>query len=142
MGTKKEVPEIPFNAQDRHLWTEKLHKEHKEEESIRRHFTLPIITYVGSDLNCGCGFRHISILDDNNLIYDDPKEADKAKNHRELLAFIKENLGDQDRIELYAVWEGKWDKLPKHKEEIDAAQLVDDDFCFREPGFYTVKNIR
>lgn len=135
IGANKEIPLIPYNERDRRLWTDKLAE---EEYPIPDFFSLPIITYVGSDTICGCGFRHLGLDKEEWVVKGGEDEETYIKNHKDLLEFIKENLSDHDKIEIYTVMEGDFKTPPKYKAEIDIAELLNKDFSFKELGFYIV----
>ena len=105
---------------------------------FKQRFSLPIVTYVGSDLGCSCGFRHIS-SEDGEWVYSDDEDGDNKQNHQELFNFIKEYLNDHSKIEIYTCWEGNDDKTFKFKEEIDLTEIINKSFRFKTPAFYIVK---
>ncbi len=55
-ATEFPLPRIPWNEHDRHVYTEDIGDANRD---VVNHFSLPHVAYVGSSLNCGCGFRHI-----------------------------------------------------------------------------------
>jgi len=68
IATRRELPRRPWRESDRHICVGEV------EESaapVRTHFPSPSVAYVGSGLNCGCGFRSVSFQNGGTL----PKES-------------------------------------------------------------------
>ena len=79
--------------------TRKLHEMRQE---VRKKFTLAYVTAVGSDVGCGCGYRH-----DEAEIYDPGYDPSKTQpNHTALRAYLTEHCRAEPFVELYGCWDG------------------------------------
>jgi hypothetical protein len=107
-------------------------------------FSLPIVTYVGSDQGCGCGFRNIPLH-----LLDNPdaeemcgsgveKQRSTQHNHQALVHFLREQFATENFIEIYGCLSGEVAKAVISNVEIPLEQITDRLFCFRERGFYRV----
>ena len=64
--------------------------------AVRNKFTLPCVTDMGSDVGCGCGFRHgaaASFGPDDDVSKTQP-------NHLGLVSFLAEHCGKEPFVEL------------------------------------------
>jgi hypothetical protein len=101
------------------------------EKPVLKKFSLPIVTYVGSDQGCGCGFRHT----DYEMDVSDAEE-DTQHNHQALVRLLQEQFADESFVELYGCWSGDESLAVKINSELLLDQIGDRLFCFRERGFY------
>lgn len=142
IGTRKELPTIPFDKNNPAFHTTPLSE---DEMPIYKHISLPNILYFGSDLGCGCGFRH-ALLDDGKWLRVEDEEETLSeresiqKNHDKLVKYIKAYKADNPLIEIYGCWDGDFKEVSESVEEISIFDLLDKDFYFKERGFYTIKN--
>jgi hypothetical protein len=114
-------------------------KELEESEShVRNYFSLSDVFCVGSDQGCGCGFRHALLWDGEWLNVMDEESNNEQKNHVALLEYVSTYVED-GMVEIYACWNGDVNDLPISKEEINADDLINKDFYFKERGFYQIK---
>src|SRR4051812_44507299 len=88
-------PLVSWNDENRGVWTEAIDEHHAV---VRQRFTLPEAAYVGSDIYCGCGFRHqrVQITDE-----DDGRQ----KNHQQLVDYLKQHFSSEEWMELYGCWD-------------------------------------
>jgi hypothetical protein len=144
MATRSWPPTIPWNERNSGLWTTGL-TEH--DAAVRSKFTLPCVTYVGSDQNCGCGFRHAmfqgggwpeeSLADEPDY---DPGET--QPNHDALVwLLLGKDLSEEPFIELYGLWDGDFDATAEDRQEISVSQIAHPRFHFRERAFYRVTGL-
>jgi hypothetical protein len=137
VGSRKKLPMIPWQEEARRLCTKELSE---YDAVVVKHFTLPVVTYVGSDQGCGCGFRH-KLLRADGRAFDEVYVANNEgtqRNHAELAAFLREHLGGEPFVELYGCWSGNEKEVARFDDEIDADELEEPGFCFREQGYYRV----
>jgi hypothetical protein len=107
----------------------------EKEKAIRNKFTLPCVTHVGSDVGCGCGFRHgvaASFGPDDDVSRTQP-------NHVGLVAFLAEHCKKESFVELYGCWIGDETKEVRDRREIELSDLTDHQFHFLMNGFCRVK---
>jgi hypothetical protein len=132
IASDKPLKTIPWDENDRKLNVNKLDP---KDNIIKRIFSKPHIYYIGSHLNCGCGFFYESSLARNC----DEKEVAKQvkKSQEELKRYIIRSLGKSKEIELYVTWEGEKEQGPlrtinlKHKD-------VEKQFNLEERHFYLI----
>ena len=137
MATKIDVPKIEWNKNLPAFNISDLSEENKD---VLTHFNLPYVSYIGSDESCGCGFKHALKQDGQWLpVIDSEDSGDGFKNQRQLFDFIKDNLIDQEFIEIYGCWDGDFAELSEDKQEIELNDLLDPEFYFKERGLYIVK---
>lgn len=142
MASKSPAPVVPWNETSRGVWTEPAREQ--DIASLRSKFTLEHLTYVGSSLYCGCGFRHATFQQGDWPAewYDDDRGydgADESADHAALVAFLNRNFVPDGKIELLSVWEGALEQPIEHRSTIALAQLNDPRFHFRDRGLYTVE---
>lgn len=106
------------------------------------HFTLPHVYELGSDEQCGCGFR--------NALYqngswpeevwrpDDTIDQGEQLNHEQMVAFLRSNLRKGAVFELFGGWDGELAGRCKSDLEILLSRLQETDFFFRHRGRYVV----
>jgi len=134
-----------YIASDRPLRTIKWDKKNRKlnvnqleakDKKIKKIFSKPHIYYIGSHLNCGCGFFYESSLTPNC----DETEVEKQvkKSQEELKKYIKESLDKSKEIELYVSWEGEKEKGPIRTIAL-AKKDVDRQFNLAERCFYLIK---
>jgi hypothetical protein len=141
IGCKKEPSLIGFDPADRRIWIGEVDEFHK---AARKHFSLQFVAYCGSDLNCGCGFRHSHFQQGawpeefltDELNYQ-PEEGTQ-KNHDQLVAYIKEHFIGDGLIELYGCWDGEESEPHEAVEKISLEQTLDRRFHFKARVVYKV----
>ena len=132
---------IPFNPQTRALNTA---LPQALKLVIRDKFTLPHVTYVGSDQGCGCGFRYVpkesQDLEDPESIYSEgiERQNETQHNHQQLRDYLFREFKVESFVELYGCWDGDEKEAVKFQEEISLDRLAEPTFCFHERGFYRV----
>lgn len=141
IGTKINIPKIDWNFISPAFNVSNLSEENKD---VMTHFSLPHVNYIGSDESCGCGFKHALRQNGQWLPVIDSKDSDGFKNQKQLFDFIKDNLIDQEFIEIYGCWDGDFAELSEDKQVIGLHDLLAPDFYFKERGLYIVeiKNVR
>jgi hypothetical protein len=109
---------------------------------IKMHFSSPEVQYIGSTSRCGCDFPHAILQGEEWPTYFLDREEDPTKlasdrfNREALVSLLKKT--DENRVELYGVWDGNFLEPPKARENITLERILDSDFWFKEQGFYTV----
>ena len=116
----------------------------QEEQLVTGHFSSSNVLYMGSDLGCGCGFKH-SLLEKAGLWYDVVDENDEDVkstliNHQNLIKYLTSILQKKEKIEIYACWDGNHVQKPQWLEKLTPADLENENFYFKENGFYTITN--
>ena len=135
------LPKRAWNEHDRHVWIGDV-DEHAE--PVRERFSLPNIAYVGSDLNCGCGFRSVSFQNggwpEEYLIVEGEMETERTeRNHQELHAVLTDALSRSAVVELYGCWADYYRERAEAEQEIEADDILSQEFFFRERVLYRVK---
>lgn len=132
-----------WDAQDRRVYVDDLTP---GTETVKSHFTLPGVVYVGSSLGCGCGFRSVSFQNGEwpeeflTEAGDLEPPDDHVSNHRELFDLVTSLLDRGSRfVELYGCWSGDEQERTERREEIPASSLQDDKFWFRERVLYRIE---
>ena len=104
---------------------------HDKLQAVQSKFTLPCITEVGSDVGCGCGFRH-----NEGACYDPDYDPSKTQpNHAGLVAFLAEHCGMEAFVELYGCWDGDEAEDLRDRREIQLSELAGERFHFRMNGY-------
>ena len=139
IASNKPLPIIPWDPDADCVHTEDLPE---AAVAFRSHFTGRHVYYVGSDTNCGCGYRHAtynngSWPDEEWRLEDDAREA--QPNHERLVRLIREHLEGEESCELYGVWDGSSIDPAVCHLDITLQGLQELDFCFRERCHYTVQ---
>lgn len=108
LGTDVPVPSVPWDENARAVHTSEL-TDH--DRTIATHFTTRHVTYVGSSLHCGCGFRYAYLGDDDLAPFDvygripdedrDPDEEKEQQTNQEHLHDLLAELASKTIIELY-----------------------------------------
>jgi hypothetical protein len=134
------LPIVPWNDQRPALHTEPLAESHL---GVASHFRLPHIYYVGSDKDCGCGYRHAVYQDgswpeEEWRPEDDLSHIEAQTNHEALVEFARRNLAGESTFELYGAWEGDPAAPALSDQTIDLDRILDLNFYFRDGGYYTV----
>jgi len=129
-----------WNENDRHVWTGDV-DEHAE--LVKEHFSLPNVAYIGSDLNCGCGFRNVSFQSggwpEEWLIEEGEMDTEGTdKNHQELHTFLTEAFRHSAAVELYGCWNGDYGAKTEQQQDLEPDAILSERFFFRERVLYRV----
>lgn len=139
LGSRTEGPLIPWDEDNPAICTKSL-DEH--DQAVKAHFTLPCVTYIGSDQSCGCGFRYLFFEQgqwpDAGRRESDERLSESDVNHRALVAFIRQYFGTEPWIELYGCWYGDFAEAVEHRQEIALEQIADPQFQFKARGYCRV----
>jgi hypothetical protein len=134
IATKQAMPTIPYDEINRSFNTEDIVD---SEKSIKDLLTFPYVKLLGSDLGCGCGFRHAMYNDRHWLDVIDNEAPFDNSNHEKLVDFIASNNANEEFVELFALWAG--DIYPaEYRETIKLNDILDPHFHFKERVLYTV----
>lgn len=143
IATDCELPRLAWNEADRHVWVGDVAEYSK---AVKGHFSLPSIAYVGSDLNCGCGFRHFGFQDGDSsgdeewLVSEGFVSTEGTeRNHQELHAVLVDSLRRSPVVELYGCWAGEYEARTEGGREIHPDDIVSDRFFFRERVLYRLR---
>lgn len=91
-----------------------------------------VVLYVGSHLQCGCGFRCESLG-------AEPEEApDKQRSHEQLAAYLSALSPDTAPVHIYCCWSGDEGEPTEHLRTVSPNRLRDPDFEFRERELLTI----
>ena len=143
VASPRVVPVVPWNDAQRALWTSGL-TEH--DHAMQQQFQLPKVTYVGSDQQCGCGFRHAMYQqgewpEESAADAPDYKSDSTQPNHIALANFLGTHCVGEPFVELYGMWSGDYAKTPKGHMECTIDRLEDPKFFFRERMHYRVTGL-
>ena len=84
------------------------------------------VYYLGSHLQCGCGFRC-------DTLGEEPDETEgKQSSHEALARFVSDLPGDARPVYIYGVWSGDEDRPIDGVRAVAAERLAAPDFSFRE----------
>jgi hypothetical protein len=104
-------------------------------KAVRNKLTLPCVTYVGSDVGCGCGFRH-----NEEAGYAPDYDPSKTQpNHVGLVTFLAEHCGKELFVELYGCWDADEAQDIRDRRELELLELADEKFHFRMNGYCRVR---
>ncbi len=112
---------------------------------VRCRFSLPCVSCLGADTNCGCGFRSATFqqgLWTGEWMAAEPDYVPKEgsqPNHESLAAFVRGLLATEPLVELYGCWWGDFQESPQDHQEIFASRLADPGFFFHHRGRYVVR---
>ncbi len=135
------LPQLAWDEDDRHVWIGDVGA---DAEAVREHFSMPDVAYIGSDVNCGCGFRNVSFQNgdwpEEYLIQEDEIDTEgTGKNHQELHAVLAEVLRRCVAVELYGCWAGDYGHKTEREQDIEAEAILSERFFFRERVLYRFK---
>lgn len=112
---------------------------------VRCQFSLPCVTYLGTNRGCGCGFRSAMFQRGcwpEEWVASEPgyvPEEGSQPNHEALAAFVRGLLAAELFVELYGCWWGDFQEPPQDHQEIVASRLADPGFFFHHRGRYVVR---
>jgi hypothetical protein len=138
LATSSEPPLIPSQGFQEVTGKINTSRRRLEESSrgkeLRSKFTLPYLTDVGSDVGCGCGFRH-----NEGEAYVPGYDSSKTQpNHAGLVAFLAQHCGKEPFVELYGCWDGDEGQDARDRREIGLAEFANERFHFRMNGYCRV----
>ena len=126
----RRLPMVPWDP-DRPA----VHLDHvsDSEEQVRTRFPgAGFVYYLGSHLNCGCGFRC-------ETLGEEPEEASAKQHSHERLAEYIAALPEEARpIRIFGLWTGDEEEPTEHLRDVALSRLRDPDFQFRERELLTV----
>ena len=130
-----------WHEDDRHVWISDVDE---QAAAVREHFSVPNVAYVGSDLNCGCGFRNVSFQNgdwpEECLIEEGEIDTEGTdKNHQELHAVLADTLARSVVVELYGCWAGDYGKKTEGEQDIESDAILSERFFFRERVLYRIR---
>ena len=135
-GTNKPLPRKKWTKEAPDICVESLTE---RDETAKQYFTLPEVQYIGSTSGCGCDFPHVMFQNGEWPILEEEKDlewqASDRKNREGLFSVLRSTK--EKTIELYGVWNGDFSE-PQAREEVFLKELLDEDFYFKEQGFYMV----
>lgn len=138
-GTNVELPQIPWNDAARGVHTADL-TDH--DCAVARQFSLPFVTYLGSDLQCGCGFRNAEFANGDITAYEfygkvPDEDFAKQSNHDQLHALLG-GLPSNAEVELFGCWDGDFEQPVEQSVVIPLSGLLEHSFYFRSRYLYQV----
>ncbi|MBX3426751.1 MAG: hypothetical protein KF688_13810 [Pirellulales bacterium] len=138
-GSSIALPHIPWNEEMRSVHTAHLTDHDK---AVTNQFSLPFVTYVGSDLQCGCGFRNAEFANGNLTAYEfygkvPDEDIAKQLNHDKLHALLSRLPTNAD-LELFGCWDGDFAQPAEKSEKLPLSEILDQTFYFRDRYLYRV----
>ena len=108
--------------------------------AVKEHFEHSQVQLIGSTSHCGCDFPCVNLQ--NGEWPTAPNEdaeriATESYNRQGLFRLLQDS--DEETLELYCVWSGDIAKAPSVREEINLNRILDEDFYFKERGFYLAR---
>jgi hypothetical protein len=136
--SNQKLPLVEFDKNNPSFHTTELSK---EEQTIYQHTSFPNALYFGSNLSCGCGFKH-SLKEDNYwfdvLEFDAAEKIEMQSNHEKLFKYVSENAHSDKQMEIYGCWDGDLSDPHEKEESINIAELIEPGFHFKERCLYIV----
>lgn len=137
----KAQPIIPWDETMRGIHTEPLSS---HDEGVAAQFHHPNVCYIGSDTQCGCGFRNATYQngcwpEEEWMPEGDTRPLTSQPNHQRLVEFIQKHLPGEESIELYGTWEADFSAPALSDQRIPLTRLLEIDFYFRDRGRYVVE---
>lgn len=71
------------------------------EVPVRQHFNKPLVYYLGSHTQCGCGFDY-----DSSYAEARGDEADDLESRRQLVKLLRSLTEGEGEVEVFACWSG------------------------------------
>lgn len=139
IGTRNQLLEIAFDETFPGLHVRILSE---KEQAIDAHFSTPNIAYIGSSSGCGCNFRHALWDHGNWLPVDGHGQSDNneiKRNQQSLHDFLWLHKMTDRSVELFCCWNGEQNEPSLFRTEINIEEIIDEDFFFKERGFYSIK---
>ena len=128
IASNKQLPLIPWVEKDPSFCVIELAK---NENGVKKQFSLEHVYYVGSHEGCGCGFFKEGEVGE--------ELAKVEGNYNNLSTYILNAKENNSRIELFSCWEGDQTSKVEMKEKISENSLKEKQFEFKEKWFYEVQ---
>lgn len=131
LASRSPLPLIPFREDAPGFNVTELDE---QEQTVRRHFTLPYVVQAGSHTSCGCGFNEGREYPAE--AYDDPatERADALRSSAQLAQYVREHRVEQ----IYSCWSGFESDPPELERRITPNDLVEEAFFFDEGELFRV----
>jgi hypothetical protein len=110
----------------------------ENEQPVRHAFAKESVQYVGSSLNCGCGFRTKMQLEDPYFPDEDEAEVEKQQNHAQLVASIRPTIDAEGEIVFFGCWWGEWEPKDLQPAKVTLTEFASEDFAFVEGYRYLI----
>lgn len=95
-------------------------------EAVKRHFSKPHVYYAGAYEGCGCGFQYGRAFERAQYVPEQVAAADACR--AAVGAYVREALGAQASVEIYACWSGDEAEPPSARRVLKAASFPEG--CF------------
>jgi hypothetical protein len=141
LASRSEAPRVLWAADRPAFWTGELPA---RDVAVRSKFTLPCVSYVGSDLYCGCGFRNAAFQtgswpQERRAAEPDYDPGTTQANHAALVAFLRRHFPAEPFVELFGCWgEPSRVTTTEDRQEIALSQIAEPRFHFRDRAYYRV----
>lgn len=103
----------------------------KYNKEVVMQFTLPNVRRVGSDAGCGCGFLKDGVSGDELV--------ESMNNYSGLALYVRELQKKGASLEIFSCWEGDQTSKCESHYTIEADDLLQDAFEFKEKALYTLR---
>ena len=134
-GARTPLPESEWNETDRRVFVRPLDE---NEQPLRHAFTTDSVQYVGSSLNCGCGFRAKMELEAPYFPDEDDSDGEKQRNHSQLVELLRPIVERGGDLVLFGCWWGDWEPKDSQPTRITLAKIADEGFAFVEGYRYSI----
>ncbi|MEN1678856.1 MAG: hypothetical protein AAGJ46_04645 [Planctomycetota bacterium] len=145
-----EIPAIAWNPLKRAVHTETLSERTR---SVVDKFSLPEVRYIGSDKQCGCGYRWAMLQNgewpeadyrgqdwyEEQLDEDEGDKRSQEANHDQLGVILMGLMDASHSVELYGCWSGEEGAAAKQTIATRVSELVEPNSVFRERCKYQIK---
>jgi hypothetical protein len=128
LASDRELPEVPWDEAAPAFNTQPLTE---SEVPVKKQFSLPFVTYLGSHHGCGCGF----IPSD----FDEPDEKEnRKKTVQALLLYLGEILKNGLQLEMFLCWEGDQLEIPVKRKTMSVNEFMSSEFPLAELEFANI----
>ena len=128
IASNKQLPLIPWVEKNPSFCVIELTK---NENGVKKQFSLEHVYYVGSHEGCGCGFFKEGEAGEELVKIEE--------NYNRLSTYILNAKENNSKIELFSCWEGDQASKVEKKEKITENTLKEKLFEFKEKWFYEVQ---
>ena len=127
IASDQELPLIPWNEAKPSFHVREL----TYNKAVRNQFKLANVSVAGSDAGCGCGFLKDGVYDDELV--------EAMKNYQGLTTYISDIKSRGGTVQIFSCWEGDQTAKPEFVETVTVADLLIENFEFKEKALYTIE---
>jgi hypothetical protein len=106
------------------------------EEGVRARFSKPHVYFLGAHTGCSCGFNYG--LRDVHGADDLAEEAASRASVTALADYLRRVVANHGEVEVFAGWEGDWEREPEQRLEITPDWFGGERFAMPEKVWFRV----